>query len=230
MKIVAESLQELTPKIRLNSYKSLSNTYFGRKNIKEYGLPPFIDGSCRKEPDLESKYPPITSTCRAGKFAPILNINDIVVYLTKLRGIYYMTAILRVIEKFANHEQGAQWYLGKGLDLPSNCMILGNPPKPIEMTTGRLETREDALRFESLPPDVRKRKGEAIIRVWNMDYMKRVKEYPQFNITEPIFVNVWNPPIIPPSLLKSWFGGSIPGTQNPKKLSKEEYQNFLDLI
>jgi hypothetical protein len=232
MKLVAESLQEYSsePKIRINSYRSLSSNAFGRMGIQKYNLPPFIDGSCRKEPDLESKFPSITSTCRKGKFCPILNIGDITVYLTIYKGMYLMTAILEVIEKFNSHEEGASWYLGKGLPLPSNCMVPENPPKPIEMTTGRFDTLNQMNSFLSLPPQIRDRKGEAIIRVWNNDYMKRVREFPQFVITKPIYLDVWNPISISPSELRQAFNGKIPGTQNPRKLKAEEYQFFLDII
>jgi hypothetical protein len=45
--------------------------------------PPFIDASCRREPDLESRYPSITALCREGHFAPHLHEGDVVAYMTK---------------------------------------------------------------------------------------------------------------------------------------------------
>ena len=66
----------------LATFRPLIHSPGGRDAARRYGLPPFIDGSCRREPDLESPFPSITATCRAGKFAPRLVVGDRVAYLT----------------------------------------------------------------------------------------------------------------------------------------------------
>jgi len=70
-------------KIRLVTYIPLCYSMYGMKAIEEYGLKPFIDASCRREPDFESNFPSITALCRKNKLAPQLKVGDIVVYLTK---------------------------------------------------------------------------------------------------------------------------------------------------
>jgi len=54
----------------------------GRRAIEAFALPPFIDSSCRREPDLESRSPSISALCRRTKFAPRLYPTDRVVYIT----------------------------------------------------------------------------------------------------------------------------------------------------
>ena len=43
--------------IYLFTYKPLAGSKSGREAAKEYGLPPFIDSSCRKEPDFDVRLP-----------------------------------------------------------------------------------------------------------------------------------------------------------------------------
>jgi len=43
------------------TYRPLESTATGRRVKTD---PPFADGSCRREPDLESKFPSITALCR----------------------------------------------------------------------------------------------------------------------------------------------------------------------
>jgi hypothetical protein len=57
----------------------------GRVAADRFGLPPFIDGSCRREPDLESAAPGVSALCRGGNFAPRLHTGDTAVYLTTKR-------------------------------------------------------------------------------------------------------------------------------------------------
>ncbi len=64
--------------ICLNTYEPLVFTGAGRKAWKNYGFPPFIDSSCRREPDFESEYPSITALYRKDKFAPKRKEGDIV--------------------------------------------------------------------------------------------------------------------------------------------------------
>ena len=64
--------------IYFNSFTPLCTTLQGQAAIERYKLPRVIDGSCRREPDFQSKYPSITALCRAEKFAPRVYPGDIV--------------------------------------------------------------------------------------------------------------------------------------------------------
>src|SRR5689334_13753800 len=92
----------------LTTYRPLCGTPFGRDAATRHGLPPFIDGSCRREPDFQSRFPTITALCRAGKFAPRLQVHDHVAYITA--GSWHLTAILEVIKKLTSHAAAAEWF------------------------------------------------------------------------------------------------------------------------
>ena len=195
----------------LATFRPLIYSSGGRDAARRSGLPPFIDGSCRREPDLESPFPSITATCRAGKFAPRLVVGDRVAYLT-VKGQYLeqrqphwrLVAVLRVVRRFDSHPQAAAWYAGQALPLRSNCLVEGNAPKTFELTNG------------TPPADVRARlAGEAdsqkAIRLWDAGYRRRVTQYPAFLATQPEFLELHRPPEVHAEDLLSIFG-SIPAT------------------
>src|SRR5688500_12057217 len=101
------------------TYTPLVATRHGRVAAERHGLPPFIDGSIRREPDLEHPRPSISCLFRAGKFVPRLAEGDRVAYLTR-RGRYgeeplphwRLTAVLRVVERFGSHEEAKACYRG----------------------------------------------------------------------------------------------------------------------
>src|SRR5256885_16284632 len=66
--------------IYLAKYNPLCRTVNESKPAHPSNVPPFVDGSCRREPDLESACPSISALCRCGLFAPNLQRGDIVVY------------------------------------------------------------------------------------------------------------------------------------------------------
>ena len=68
--------------IFLNSYNPLIKNGRGESVIEEHGIPPYVDDSCRREPDFESGYPSITALCRGRNFAPRVYESDLVVYMT----------------------------------------------------------------------------------------------------------------------------------------------------
>src|SRR5258708_20100495 len=93
--------------IYLVTYCPLNINQPGRKAMKKHNLPPYIDGGCRREPDLQSAFPSISAVCRAGKFAPRLKVGDTVVYITFLdraTDTWRMTPILEVRECFKSHK------------------------------------------------------------------------------------------------------------------------------
>ena len=144
--------------IRLNTFWPLCKNALGKKAIASFGFPPFIDASCRREPDLESDYPSITSLCRAAIFAPGLRPNDIVIYLAAKNrwetsyAHYRLVAILEVIQIIPSHAEAASWYRERDLPVPSNCMIPSNPPHPYEETAGDFKTNPDLKRFMKFSP------------------------------------------------------------------------------
>jgi hypothetical protein len=128
----------------LATFRPIVHTSSGRTAAVHFALPPFIDRSCRREPDLQSPFPSITATCRAGSFAPRLRVGDRIAYLTA-KGRYLgetsagwrVVAVLHVIERLLSHPDAAAWYRARDLPLPSNCLVDGNPPKPLEQTNGK---------------------------------------------------------------------------------------------
>jgi hypothetical protein len=108
-------LQSTTGHAFVNTFTPLCRTVAGQEAIKRFGLPPFIDGSIRREPDLEHPQPSISCLCRAGKFAPRLKVDDHVLYLTQkgcygnVRERYWrLVAVLRVKQIFKSHEAAAK--------------------------------------------------------------------------------------------------------------------------
>src|SRR5262249_20583849 len=127
------------PSYFLCSFHPICGTAAGRAAVKNYNLPPFIDGSCRREPDFQSSAPSISALCRAGKFAPRLRTDDRVAYVTRKASYggqfgWAFVAVLTVVERFEAHGSAAAWYQAKKYSVPSNCIVPGNPPQPYELT------------------------------------------------------------------------------------------------
>lgn len=100
-------------------------TAIGLRAVNDFGFPPFIYASFRREPDLQSEFPSITALCRQKTFAPVLCPNDIIVYIT-VKGKwmttfdhYRLISTLVVTDKKDNHLQAAAWYRNKNIKLPS---------------------------------------------------------------------------------------------------------------
>src|SRR5688500_819691 len=70
------------PSLYVVTYRPLACNVYGTEVSDRRGVPPFVDGSIRREPDLEHVLPSITCLCRKDKFAPRLQVGDHVVYLT----------------------------------------------------------------------------------------------------------------------------------------------------
>ncbi len=125
----------------LVTYRPLVRNGRGKAAVKQYGLAPYVDDSCRREPDLEAVFPSISGLCRGTWFAPRLSVSDVVVYLT-VKGSYpghpaahwRLTAILKVVKKFESHGDAAAWYRARALELPRNCMVPENPLLPMDQT------------------------------------------------------------------------------------------------
>jgi hypothetical protein len=190
------------------TYTPLIRTKVGRDAATTFKrLPPFIDGSIRREPDLQHRYPSISCLCRAGKFAPRLAVGDRVLYLTH-KGRYgdlaylhwRMTAVLKVVETCENHTLAAAWYNVRGLPLPSNCMVEGNDPMPLEQSHRKTSVNGCG--------------NGQVLRLWDKEYKKRAAKWPRFVICRPVFRELWEPPVVRERDLKAAFG-HVPVTQNP---------------
>lgn len=204
----------------LVTYYPLCMNSRGNKAIAKYDLKHFSDHSVRREPSLESAYPGITSICRGRNFAPRLQVDDIVVYLTTKGkyggsevGHYRVVAVLKVIHKFKDHQSAANWYLEKGLPIPSNCIVPNNPPFNFDHT---VHTEQDAMEAE-------------------IAYQKRVSDNPEFLVCEPLKVELESPPFIFPFDLQNITGftpTTLKATQNPGKdnISEDHLSNLLNMF
>ena len=228
--------------IRLNSFHPLCETRIGRNAIKAFGYPPFIDASCRREPDFENPFPSITALCRQDKFAPQLLPNDIVLYMT-VKGKWFesfehyrIIAILEVIERKETHLEAKSWYMHRGLPVPSNCMVEGNHPHSFLETAGNYDTEAEINRFLISSEEKQRIVGERRIKLWDDHYRSKSKKWGAFIVTRPIFVNLVDPPILRPEDILSVFGKSI-NTRMPKKITRSEFKalavianiNFVEL-
>jgi hypothetical protein len=215
--------------IKINSFHPLCCNEFGLNAIRELQLPPFIDASCRREPDLENPFPSISALCRQSIFAPHLHVNDIVVYIT-VQGKYpnditenthhRLIAILQVIEACETHLEASEWYRSHNLPIPSNCMIPDNPPKRFEETASRYNTKKEIRLFLSRPIETQRIIGVKIIEKWNDEYIDTSLKWPKFLITNTIFKDYNNPPIILDEHFISIFGRTI-NTETPNIISLE---------
>ncbi len=175
------------PRMFLATYRPLCRTRQGREAIERFQLKPFIDGSCRREPDFETEFPAITALCRGRMFAPRLAQGDRVAYVTK-KGRYApevaphwrLVALLRIVHRFESHEEAAAWYIRSGLPVPRNCMIPGSTPAPLHLTDGKLPKLLAARRALFQP--------ERIIQLWDAAYANRAKANPQVLVCDPIVV------------------------------------------
>jgi hypothetical protein len=226
--VTINSNKHLEGRCFLATYRPLVRSACGRRAIQRHALPPFVDGSYRREPDFESAFPSITATCRAGNFAPRLQVGDRVAYLT-VRGQYLddrergwrLVAVLRVVHRFESHTEAADWYKGQSLPLPSNCFADGNPPKPFELTNGDPphEVKEHMMGEDD---PVR------VIRLWDATYRHRIANWPAFLATESEFIELTHPPRLSEAQMRHIFG-RIPSTLNPPEIPGQQLQALVRL-
>jgi len=216
----------MTGRCFLATFRPLIQTPGGRHAAARFGLPGFIDGSCRREPDFESPFPSISATCRAGNFAPRLGVGDRVAYLT-VKGKYQQdskagwrfVAVLRVLERLSSHDEAASWYRHNGLALPSNCIVEGNEPKALEFTNG------------NPPAAVRDRVSATTdpvgaIKLWDSIYRRRVRKWPVFLVCEAELLELSAPVRVEKSDILAIFS-TIPGTLTPPEISCAQVDSLL---
>lgn len=212
----------------LATFRPLIQTARGRTAAQRYNLPPFIDGSCRREPDFESRFPSITALCRAGNFAPRLQVGDRVAYLT-VKGKYAgdeapgwrLIAVLCVSHRFSEHDEAAGWYARQSCPIPSNCLVHGNPPKAFELTNGN-------------PPASVKRRvvaesgSRVAVRLWDATYRRRVRKWPVFLATRVEFLDLIRAPQLREADLVKVFG-KVPVAQNPPEITHDQLKRLVEL-
>jgi hypothetical protein len=212
--------------IFLNSFTPLAVNKFGRAAAAKYSLPFYIDGSCRREPDFENLKPAITQLCRPTKLVTRLSKGDLVIYITKLgrygtnQSHWKLISILEVIDIVPDHNAALAFYTNNRIPVSQNIICSSTIPFAFDMTH-RLFCGFGTAGLS----------GPQIISKWDTSYNNRAKKYPEVAITQ-----VWNnisvlinPPIINHQMMKSIFG-RIPGTQNPPKLSDDEWQKFKTIM
>lgn len=207
------------PRQRIVSYHPIITTREGWIATERYGIPKFLDGSCRTEPDFGAAYPSITALCRKGKFAPTLYAGDIAVYVTVKRPYFQLAAhqrlvaMLEVVKRFERHEEAAEWYRGQGLSLPRNCMVAGNEPLPLDHTV---------VDERSIWPG-------GTVENWDEAYQAKANEFKVFLACKPLYLELHNPPIFTAATMIDIFG-NVPGTQNPRWFKPEEFEHFTTLF
>ncbi len=195
----------------INEFRPLAETPHGRDAIEHGKLPPFIDASCRREPDLESQYPSISALCRGAHFAPHLHEGDVVAYMTKdfaypatTPSARRLVAVLRIRKTWPTHQEAAERYRQQGLLLPGNCMVRGTKPLPLEFTD----------------------RNRANLRDWEAHYWQVARAHGVFHACEPIFLDVIDPPRLQTRQLQEWFG-KIP---NPREMSPLDPSAFSKML
>ena len=211
------------PNYYLNTYAPLVASGAGRKASREHAIPPFVDGSIRREPDLEHEHPGISCLCRADKFTPRLLVGDTVAYITRKdhygTGIdhYRLTAVLSVKSVFDSHEDAAVWYRRQSLALPNNCMVPGNAHKPLDHS-------------HRLHEDRNKLDDAKLSRRWDGEYRVLAMRYKAFVVCHVLFRDLtWDAPIADEDDFMMAFG-RVPGTQTPGTLPEDEFRVLMDLL
>jgi hypothetical protein len=215
-----DEILSLGPFLYVNTFSPLVSTAQGRRASEEFNLPPFIDGSIRREPDLQHRCPAISCLCRAGKFVPRLKEKDFVVYLAAKRRYgsttshWRLAAVLQVIRTFENHRAAARWYRRRG-GCPTNCMVDGNAPASLEQSHGLAPARGCS--------------HADCLRRWENEYVERAEHYPRVVACRVLYRELCNPPIVHNRHLTQSFG-CVPGTQNPRRMSPQGLRDFMRLL
>lgn len=170
--------------------------------------PKFVDSSSRREPELESEYPSISSICRADKLTSRLAEGDIIAYISKkwgysaLKNHRRLVAILKIIKKCENHEEAAQFYKAKNLKIPSNCIVNGS--QPYERQYIGLDCYDE------------------------QKYKDRVNDYPLYFICKHIYHDLLGTIQLHDAHMKNIFGETDPPTENPPAREITELEKLVD--
>lgn len=200
----------------LATFRPLCATAAGRSAVLRRACPPFVDGSCRREPDFEASRPAITALSRGAQFAPRLRLGDHVAYLTTV-GRYAgadacedeehwrLVALLRVAQRFESHADAAAWYTRSRLALPRNLVVPGNAPLAFEHTDG-------------VGADGDEETSRAIVKRLEAEHRARAQQYGTVLVCDVLFRELADPPAITRAQWTSWCGG-VPRTRTPPEIA-----------
>ncbi len=125
-------------------------------------------------------------------------------------------ALLDIVERFESHETAAEWYRTNGFAVPSNCIVLDNPPQPYHLTNQKPPAVVAARVDTEADP-------ERAVRLWDSTYARRADECGVFLACKAEFLELWRPPVLRRSDLHAIFG-RVPGTQNPPTITADQFR------
>jgi hypothetical protein len=207
------------PRIFLCSYWPLGKTLGGRRAVVKYGLPPYVNGMSRREPDFEHAFPSITASSRGKNFAPRLRPGDTVVYTTT-KGRWgtaalgpptphwRLVAVLEVLMRFETHAAAAAWYRAQRHPLPGNCVVDGNPPLPVPLTLHHGALHDDD---------------------WDRVCVERAAEVGTLLACLPRYVELHDPPVVTEGDLLALLG-TLPNTRTPPEITEAALDGLLALV
>lgn len=208
--------------------------------ISKYAYPPFVDGSCRREPDFDHPKPIITALCRKGMFAPRLKPGDVVFYLNNIGTRkplleYHLVAVLQVTRRVSSHEKAADLYRKGGFVLPNNCMVGGSEPHGYDQTIGpplKQEGTDMGERFKETVLTNNAVRAKGLLAGWDKQYWGIAHDAGNTKLkgvafTNPHYVDLHKPKMASREMLRSIFDGKVPGLLNPKAYRMEKGQALL---
>ena len=220
------------PNLYLNSYHPLVKNKAGVYASEQLNIPPFVDGSIRREPDFEHSTPVITCLCRGRMFTPRLRVGDVVAYIT-VKGKYLtrkrhqrLVCILKVDHLFETHKQAADWFTESGFPLPNNLMVPGNKAKTLAESHRGHKTKGRHTKFgcnsgrrsRTCGSDSSSSCGSSLRREWDASYRRRTRKWGDVAACSILFRDIHSTaPVITDQMLLKVFG-KVPATRNPGKL------------
>jgi len=192
---------------------------WGRKGLRtaaEFGRLPFEDASIRTEPNLRHEAPSVSGLCRKNLVVGRAEVGSHLVYVTikrrysmELESIQFLTAILRVQAKLANHEEARDWYMERGYPLPHNC-ILADPRPEAGALFGYNQEERRRFTFDEA----------------ERNYRQRAIMFPNYLICVNLFPTLLeHPPVVSLEAM----GISPRATQTGKRLAREQLRSLLSL-
>lgn len=216
----------------INSFHPLVKTPAGVYASEKYGIPPFVDGSIRREPDFEHNTPVITCLCRGKMFTPRLRPDDVVAYIT-VKGKYLiperhqrLVCVLKVDQLFESHKQAAAWFHESGLPLPNNLMVAGNKSKSLSESHRGHKSRSGCTknvcgtkkRNSACGSSSNCSNGTSLRKDWDAGYRRRAKAFGTVAACSILYCDIHSTaPVITDEILFDVFG-KVPATRNPGRL------------
>ncbi|MEO0554262.1 MAG: hypothetical protein AAF149_13730 [Bacteroidota bacterium] len=214
--------------IFLNSYYPITWTRFGRNASVLHNIHPLEDGSIRREPDFQHSNPGISGLCRPRSMNDIgLSEGDIMIY--KTNGTHFLSAILRVIYRYNNHQAAADWFIQNRLPIPSNNVTVDSLSIKLSHAKDFHDYHHRIGRNE--------RSDQRLTERWDEDYQDRASRSTSsyFFITEPIY-NAVSANLQPEefieitSILREYYS-TVPNTAwRPQPISQACYDDILLMV